>query len=483
VKAELTEEFTERAAVFRRELLAFCYRMLGSAEDAEEVVQETYLSAWRSYDTFEGRSSLRTWLYRIASRACLKALDAAKRRPLPSGIAGPSADPDGEVARSSEATWLQPFPSDPASIVETRATMRLALVAAFQHLPPRQRAVLILRDVLQWRAGEVADLLDMSTTAVNSALQRARAQLPVVPDDVAEPPEPERRALFDRYVTAFETADVNGLAVALAEDVSWEMPPIPTWFAGRDTVTAFLAGRQRMIGGLAAIPATANGQPAFAFYARDADGGYRPHALHVLTLTKAGISRIVSFQDPKLFPLFGLPPAVSGKRYAGLTQRDQPRYSRPRTSPPLGAANLLASVAACATPERGDRCGQRMARRGLCYRNGSPGQHRGRWRRTWRGRAQVAVILVSGLAHGLKPPGYRMAWSQPGGIRSDPVYPLPALAAGQLPHHRIGVQHMPSPQRHVVEEQAPAGRLTDQEDAGRDRAAAAISTSAGGHGR
>jgi len=180
VKAELTEEFTERAAVFRRELLAFCYRMLGSAEDAEEVVQETYLSAWRSYDTFEGRSSLRTWLYRIASRACLKALDAAKRRPLPSGIAGPSADPDGEVARSSEATWLQPFPSDPASIVETRATMRLALVAAFQHLPPRQRAVLILRDVLQCRAGEVAGLLDMSATAVNSALQRA--QLPVVPD-------------------------------------------------------------------------------------------------------------------------------------------------------------------------------------------------------------------------------------------------------------------------------------------------------------
>jgi len=297
VKAELTEEFTERAAVFRRELLAFCYRMLGSAEDAEEVVQETYLSAWRSYDTFEGRSSLRTWLHRIASRACLKALDSAKRRPLPSGIAGPSADPDGEVARGSEATWLQPFPSDPASIVETRATMRLALVAAFQHLPPRQRAVLILRDVLQCRAGEVAGLLDMSATAVN---------------DVAEPPEPERRALFDRYVTAFETADVNGLAVALAEDVSWEMPPIPTWFAGRDTVTAFLAGRQRMIGGLAAIPATANGQPAFAFYARDADGGYRPHALHVLTLTKAGISRIVSFQDPKLFPLFGLPPAVKG---------------------------------------------------------------------------------------------------------------------------------------------------------------------------
>jgi RNA polymerase sigma-70 factor (ECF subfamily) len=154
-------------------------------------------------------------------------------------IAGPSADPDGEAACNREVTWLQPFPSDPASIVETRATMRLALVAAFQHQPPRQRAVLILRDVLEWRAAEVARLLDMSTTAVNSALQRARAQLPVVPDDVAEPSGPKRRALLDRCVTAFETPDVNGLAVILTEDASWEMPPIPTWFAGRDTVAAF----------------------------------------------------------------------------------------------------------------------------------------------------------------------------------------------------------------------------------------------------
>jgi RNA polymerase sigma-70 factor (TIGR02960 family) len=184
--------------------------------------------------------------------------------------------------------------------------MRLALVTAFQHLPPRQRAVLILRDVLDWRAAEVAELLDMTTTAVNSALQRARAQLPLVPDDVAEPSEPARRALLDRYVAAFEAADVNGLAAVLTEDASWEMPPIPTWFVGRDTVAAFLASRQRMIGGMPAIPATANG----AFYARDAAGGYRPHALHVLTLTKAGISRIVSFHDPGLFPLFGLPPVV-----------------------------------------------------------------------------------------------------------------------------------------------------------------------------
>jgi RNA polymerase sigma-70 factor (TIGR02960 family) len=309
MNAELTAEFTERAGVFRQELLAFCYRMLGSAADAEEVVQETYLSAWRSYDTFEGRSSLRTWLYRIAARACLKALESAKRRPLPSGIAGPGSDPDALVARDAEVTWLQPFPSNPASIVETRATMRLALVAAFQQLPPRQRVVLILRDVLDWRAAEVAELLGMTTTAVNSALQRARAQLPLVPDDIAEPSEPGR-ALLDRYVTAFETADVNGLVAVLTEDASWEMPPIPTWFAGRDTVIAFLAGRQRMIGGMPAIPVTANGQPAFAFYARDTAGVHRPHALHVLTLAKAGISGIVSFQDPGLFPLFGLPPVV-----------------------------------------------------------------------------------------------------------------------------------------------------------------------------
>jgi len=234
-------------------------------------------------------------------------------------IDGPSADPDGEVARNREVTWLQPFPSDPASIVETRATMRLALVAAFQHLPPRQRAVLILRDVLEWRAAEVAHLLDMSTTVVNSALQRAQAQLPVVPDDVAEPSGPKRRALLDRCVTAFETADVNGLAVILTEDASGEMPPIPTWSADRDTVAAFLAGRQRMIGGMPAIPTTANGQPAFAFYARHAEGGSRPHALHVLTLTKAGISGIVSFQDPKLFPLFG--PATRGQQLAKLLAR------------------------------------------------------------------------------------------------------------------------------------------------------------------
>ncbi len=312
MNAELTAEFSERAGVFRRELLAFCYRMLGSADDAEDVVQETYLSAWRSYDTFEGRSSLRTWLYRIAARACLKALEGARRRPLPSGIAGPSSDADAAVARDTEVTWLQPFPSDPAGIVETRATMRLALVAAFQRLPPRQRAVLILRDVLEWRAAEVGQLLDMSATAVNSALQRARAQMPLVPDDVAEPSEPQRRALLDRYVAAFETADVTGLVAVLTEDASWEMPPIPTWFAGRSTVVAFLASRQRMIGCMPAIPVTANGQPAFAFYARDAAGAYRPHALHVLSLTKAGISAIVSFHDPGLFPLFGLPPAVSG---------------------------------------------------------------------------------------------------------------------------------------------------------------------------
>jgi hypothetical protein len=174
--------------------------------------------------------------------------------------------------------------------VDTRATTRLALVAALQHLPPRQRAVLILRDVLDWRAAEAGELLDMTTTAVNSALQRARAKLPVVPDDIAEPSEPERRALLDRYVAAFETADVGGLVAVLTEDASWEMPSIPSWFAGRYTVIAFLAGRQRVIGGMPGIPVTANGQSAFAFYARDTAGIHRPHALHVLTLTKAGIS-------------------------------------------------------------------------------------------------------------------------------------------------------------------------------------------------
>ncbi|MEC3956394.1 sigma-70 family RNA polymerase sigma factor [Nocardia sp. CDC153] len=309
-----TEDFGRLAEPFRRELLAYCYRMLGSVEEAEEVVQEVLLDAWRAYDGFEGRSSLRTWLYRIAARACFKALEKGRRRPLPADLGGPQADPDAALGRNREVPWLQPIPDflftaapdDPATIVVERQTMRLALMGALQQLPPRQRAVLILRDVLQWRAAEVAELLEISTAAVNSALQRARAQVPISADDLTEPVEPDRRTLLNRYVSAFETADVDQLVAVLTEDARWEMPPIAAWFEGRDTILAFLARQMRLVGPAMLVPTSANGQAAFGVYARGRDGTYRSHALHVLTITAAGVSRVVAFHGPDLFPLFGL---------------------------------------------------------------------------------------------------------------------------------------------------------------------------------
>ncbi|HJP80497.1 MAG TPA: sigma-70 family RNA polymerase sigma factor [Pseudonocardiaceae bacterium] len=308
-------DFAQRSEPFRRELLAYCYRMLGSLDEAEEVVQDVYLDAWRAYDGFEGRSSLRTWLYRITTRACLKALDKSRRRPLPADLGAPETNPEAElVERTPEVLWLQPIPdflfstapADPATVVVQRQTMRLALIGALQQLPPRQRAVLILRDVLQWRTTEVAELLRMTTAAVNSALQRARAQVPLSEDDLAEPAEPRQRALLDRYVTAFETADVDQLVAVLTEDARWEMPPIATWFEGRDTIVAFLARQMRIIGPAELVATSANGQPASAVYARGRDGVRRPHAVHVLTITAEGVSRIVAFHGAGLFPLFGL---------------------------------------------------------------------------------------------------------------------------------------------------------------------------------
>ncbi|WP_405495346.1 sigma-70 family RNA polymerase sigma factor [Nocardia sp. NBC_00511] len=309
------QDFGRLSEPFRRELLAYCYRMLGSIDDAEEVVQDVYLDAWRAYDRFEGRSSLRTWLYRIATRACFKALESSRRRPLPADLAAPETSPDaGLVSGAREVSWLQPIPdflftvapSDPATVVVQRQTMRLALVGALQQLPPRQRAVLILRDVLEWRTSEVADLLEMTTAAVNSALQRARAQVPLSQDGLTESSEPRQRALLDRYVTAFETADVDQLVAVLTEDARWEMPPIATWFEGRDTVIAFLARQMPIIGPAELVATAANGQPAFAVYTRGPGGIRHPHAVHVLTLTAGGVSRIVAFHGSALFPLFGL---------------------------------------------------------------------------------------------------------------------------------------------------------------------------------
>jgi RNA polymerase sigma-70 factor (ECF subfamily) len=313
------EDFMERAAPFRSELTAHCYRMLGSMHDAEDLVQETYLRGWRSYGAFEGRASLRTWLYRIATSTCLRALENRARRALPSGLAAGSADPDAPLDNGDSArSWVEPFPDawwtpdSPEAAFAGKQSVRLALVAALQELPARQRAVLILRDVVQFPATEVAQLLDTTPAAVNSALQRARAHLTEVgptEDGTAEPADQERRELLDRYAAAFEQADIDALTRLLRADVRLEMPPLRVWFSGREPVTRFLASRGFAgVGGVAMVPTGANGQPTLAAYRRDVDGVLRAHALHVLTPGLGGVAGIFAFLDPKLFAAFGLPP-------------------------------------------------------------------------------------------------------------------------------------------------------------------------------
>jgi RNA polymerase sigma-70 factor, ECF subfamily len=319
-----TDEFADLAGQFRGELLAHCYRMLGSAEEAEDLVQETYLRAWRSYGSFEGRSSVRTWLYRIATNVCLTAIERRSRRPLPSGLGAPSDDPAAPLAALPDVPWLQPLPDamlaaqehDPAAVAASRAGTRLALVAALQYLPPRQRAVLILRDVLDWPAAQVADLLGTTTTAVNSGLRRARAQLArALPteDEITEPAEPELRALLDRFAAVFENGDASALAELLRADATLEMPPMATWFTGRGTVTRFVATLFAGVGRFRMIPVTANGQSAFAAYQPEPAGGCMAHAVVVPELTGKQVSRIVIFLDPGLFGLFGLPAEFDGQ--------------------------------------------------------------------------------------------------------------------------------------------------------------------------
>jgi RNA polymerase sigma-70 factor (ECF subfamily) len=313
-------DFARLAEPFRRELIAYGYRMLGSVDDAEDVVQDVYLDAWRAYERFEGRSSLRTWLYRIATRAFVKALERRKRRPLPSDLHAPAADPTARVlAGGPELTWLQPAPdslltattSDPATVVAARETMRLAFVAVLQLLPARQRAVLILRDVLGWSAAEVAALLDLSVAAVNSALQRAHARLPADTESLAPPSEERQRELLDRYVAAFQNADVDELVAVLTDDAHFEMPPFITWFQGSAAIGAFLGARMRGFGNTPVIRTSANGQPAVALYPSTADGQHRLHALHVLSLGSQGVDRIVAFQDVDGLRRFNLPHVLS----------------------------------------------------------------------------------------------------------------------------------------------------------------------------
>jgi RNA polymerase sigma-70 factor, ECF subfamily len=324
-----SEEFERLAAPLRAELVAYCYRMVGSADDAEDLAQETYLRAWRSYGTFEGRSSMRTWLYRIATNVCLNAIERRGRRPLPSGLEPPSGAPLAPVpAAALDVPWLQPFPSspldtataDPAAVVAARSGLRLALIAALQYLPARQRAVLILRDVLDWPAADTGRLLGMTTTAVNSALRRARSrleqQLPDA-DAITEPPGRRERDLASRYATAFEDADLGTLVSLLRADVIAEMPPLPGWFTGADVVGRFLAAHVLTEPALfTLIGVEANGQPAFASYLRDHDDVFRAHAIQVLEVADGAIARIVMFLDSGLFRTFRLPETVPAGRLA-----------------------------------------------------------------------------------------------------------------------------------------------------------------------
>jgi RNA polymerase sigma-70 factor (TIGR02960 family) len=320
VAAHDTPDFAALTNPYRRELLAHCYRMTGSIHDAEDLVQETYLRAWRGYDRFEGRSSIRLWLYAIATRVCLTAIESRGRRPLPSGLGPATRDyRDGVQAVEPFGDWLQPAPdallgtgaADPAGVVVAREGVRLAFIAALQHLPARQRAVLILRDVLAWHAAEVAELLETSTIAVNSALQRARAQLAAAAPtdtDLAEPDDPAVRDLVDRYVAAFERSDVKTLVGLLRDDVRLEMPPNRTWFRGSDTVAAFLSRRVfGPPGSWRVVPVSANGQPAVAAYMLSADGCYRAHGVVVLDVIQGQVAHIVAFNDASLVPMFGLP--------------------------------------------------------------------------------------------------------------------------------------------------------------------------------
>lgn len=315
-----SDVFLADAQQYKRELLAHCYRMTGSLHDAEDLVQETYLRAWKAYDGFKGNASVRTWLHRIATNTCLTALESRKKRPLPSGLGQPASDATGELSVREEIAWLEPLPdvvenpSDPSVIVGSRESVRLAFVAALQHLSPRQRAVLVLRDVLQWKAAEVAEAIGSSTAAVNSLLQRARAQLdevgPSEDDEIAAPDTQEAKDLLDKYIAAFEAYDIDALVQLFTADAIWEMPPFDGWFQGRQAIgdlSRYKCPAEKP-GDMRLLPITANGQPAAAMYFLNKETGrHEPFQLHVLDISPGGISHAVAFLDTSVFPQFGLP--------------------------------------------------------------------------------------------------------------------------------------------------------------------------------
>ncbi|WP_330181478.1 sigma-70 family RNA polymerase sigma factor [Nocardia sp. NBC_01503] len=310
----MADEFTSSTDPYRRELLAHCYRMLGSVHDAEDLVQETLLRAWRARDSYDSsRASMRTWLYRIATNVCLTALEQRARRPLPAGLGGPPGDdPNETLVHGGEVPWLQPIPDamigDPAEVAAARGSLRLALVAAMQQLPARQRAALVLREALDWPPGQIAEALEMTPAAVNSALQRARKTLStngINEDDVTEPND--QRAVLDRYVNAFLDADLTALEKLLADDVIMEMPPFLNWYLGREHYIFFMARVYATNGtDWRVLPVAANGQLGFAAYVRAPGGGYTMHTLQIFTVTKGLITRNTVTQDPEVYALFDL---------------------------------------------------------------------------------------------------------------------------------------------------------------------------------
>jgi RNA polymerase sigma-70 factor, ECF subfamily len=302
----------------RAELTAFCYRMLGSAFEADDAVQETLVRAWRSFDRFEGRAAVRSWLYRIASNVCFDMLKGRRRRALPIDLMAVGRA-DGPVdAPTSESMWVGPVPDgrvtpaacDPAEESEIRESVRLAFVAALQHLPARQRAVLILREVLKWKATEVAELLDTTVVSVNSALQRARTTLTehhVTASAAPQPVEEAQQELLARYVDAFERFDIEGLVSLLHEDATMQMPPYPLWMRGAGEYRTWLLGPGAGCRGSRLAPIKANGAPAFAQWRADPDGGFSAWSIHILTLSAGAITAMDFFVDPDLFALFDLP--------------------------------------------------------------------------------------------------------------------------------------------------------------------------------
>jgi RNA polymerase sigma-70 factor, ECF subfamily len=306
---------------FRRELTGYCYRMLGSSFEAEDAVQETMVRAWRNADRFEGRSALRSWLYRIATNVCLDQLRGRKRRASPMDM-GPSVPADSPLGpRLPAHTWVGPVPDervldlegDPADVASARESIRLAFVAALQKLPARQRAVLILREVLRWQATEVADLLETSVASVNSALQRARATLADQTEESvpAKPIDAEQEELLARYVDAFERYDITALVALLHDDAVMSMPPYQLWLRGPEEMAKFFAGTGAKCENSRLVPVFANGMAAFGCYNSDPAGGYTPWAIQVIEVADGRIVGHHNFLGPELFPVFGLPDRIA----------------------------------------------------------------------------------------------------------------------------------------------------------------------------